>query len=431
MVPSIEPSRILLAASGAAMVLLAAWLLAIDLRKRANRAFAVFLVARGIAIMIPQFTLSEQATRIALAVQPFFVLAILPAILFFASVYPRPRGPLGRPWGGLAMLVMAAALDAAYAWDNRLFHSIAPGAATLPALQAGPYLQYTDFGPLAVLTAAAFPVLSAVGLMVLLEYLRAPAGLRRTTHLLVAAGFMLNALFDGARGIATLVDLAAGPPGYPWLPWGWAIPFLQASSLVPALAGLAVLARHTGARARPDGAYERRLLVLCPLALASGLLPLWLAAAWPPGFLIGPWSPVVLASLGLWRLSVPALVAFALLHYGLFDIDRRTRRAITVVFALGAYLLAYWLVASLVGLVAPWYIAGAAASMVATALLLAARPVGAFSRRAALLLVPETHTLQPRLRYGEQRRLILDAGPPTPRERATLERLRRAGEPAP
>ncbi len=421
----LETGRLILLSSAAAMVLLGTLLAAIDFEKRVNRAFAALLGVRGLSLLLLQLSDRPSWNMFAARFQPYLALAILPLALYFASMYPRRRGPLARRGAGWVVLGAILVLDAIYFMDHSLYYTVAPGEPSSAAMRAAAGVQYTGFGPLATLPSLAFPLFSMLSLLFVWDYTRTTPGATRTSYFLVASGFLLNGLFDGASRLIGLFHLLGDPGGFAWAPWGWAIVALPASSLVPAVAALALVAAHRFRGRGGERPMEARLYVAAFLALLTGLFPLVLA----PGSDFFR-HPATLILLGLWRLTLPALVTFALLRYALFDIDLKVRAAVAWSVVVGILGATYFLVSELLeGVVASR--TGTLGGLAAAALLtLAAKPLSVIGRRAAALLMPGTKDLAsaPRGRaqaiYLEQFLMLQEDGVLTEKERRSLEGLR-------
>jgi hypothetical protein len=417
----IDPGRIPLLASAVAMLLLAVVLIAMDFQKQVNRAFAAILTLRALAISASTLNVPAQASMAIAHFLPYLVLPIAPLALYFASVYPRRRGPLGRPGGGWITLAVILALEATYFVWHDGYHALAFGEAATGLQQIRGDVQATSFGPLAAIGMLYSPLLSALALVFARDYTRSEPGPQRTSYLLVAAGFLLNGLFDGTR---QAMSLAMDPGLEAWWPWGWSVALLPSLSLVPAAAALAVVARHTFRERGEERRMEFRLFVAAAVAVASGL-----ATLGSGGFL--PRDSPLLVALGLWRLGLPLLVTFALLRYALFDIDIKVRAAVAWAVVAGIFAFT-WFVASnlLQNVVADETGTGEVGGLVAAALMAwATPPMVRFGHWAAAKLMPGVHDFSKRTReagelYREQFLMLQEDGNLTRKERACLERLR-------
>lgn len=404
------------------MVVLAGLVAASDFAKHVNRAFAALLAARGLGLLLPQLASTPEWSRFSVAAQPYLVLAVIPLAVHFASVYPRPRGPLARPGGGWFTLGVILALDAAYLADHSWYHSIAPGTAAAAAQAANGYV-YTGFGPLAALASASSVVLAGLGLLFVHDYTRSAPGAQRATYFLVAAGFVLNGIYDGCRQAVGLGRLLEDPAGFPWFPWGWAVGVLPVLSLVPALAAVLVMAIHRFGVRDQELRLERRLYVLCALAGASGLLPLFLPAG--SEFFAHPATVILL---GAWRLSLAAFVTYALVRYSMFGIDARLRSAVAWGWVVALFGGTFFVVSESIEALATsqWGTVGGLLS--AGLLALAARPLARAGRRVAHFVLPASIGPPPKAVaiYRDQFVLLQEDGTVTAKERASLERLRKS-----
>lgn len=303
---AVELERVVLVASGAAMLLLATLILAAGAGRPLHRAFAALVAARGGAVLVTQLSSDPQWLWTAVHLQPYFTLAIPPlAAYVFATTLP---GVDRRRAGWLCMGAIAV-LETAYLANHALVHSIEPGVPAIGALHAVPGYTYTAFGPLYAVVMLGPILLAALGVRLAIVYRTQPDGPDAVTFLLMATGLLTGALFDGANRLSAMANLLDGSAGYPWLPWGWAVLALPVLALVPALLGVAVLASGRSLDPRPAHRLETIALVLFLLAFFSGFLRL----VAPPDSDVGG-HPLVLLLLGLWRLAMPVLVAYALLR---------------------------------------------------------------------------------------------------------------------
>jgi hypothetical protein len=425
----IEPQRIPLLASGLAMLGLAGLLLAIDFSKRVNRAFAGFLALRGTTITLFSFSLGAAGTRAVQSFFPYLSLAAVPLVLYFASLYPRRRGPLARDGMGWVVLASVVLLDGLYFLWHEGFQTLADGPAPTSIQFVGPSLHVAEFGPLALVAFGLFPLLSLVGVLFVADYLRSPEGTQRTSYFLVAAGFLLNGMFDGSRQLVGLVRLLQDGDGFPWMPWGWTVAVLPALSVLPAVTGLVMIGVHRfKGRAEERRLEQRRellLFVLAVLAALTGLASLVLPAG--SEFFEHPATLVVL---GLWRLSLPLFVTYALMRYALFDIDVKVRAAVAWTFVVVVFGAVYFLVSeTLEGLVSDRF--GQFGGLAAAALLtVAGEPLAKAGRRVAKALMPgvrELKSVAPSAGeeiYRQQFLMLQEDGNLTDKERRSLEDLR-------
>jgi hypothetical protein len=425
----IDPQRIPLLVSGIAMLLLAVLLATIDFSKRVNRAFATVMALRGLTVGLSAVNAPAAGHAAIQGFLPYLNLAAFPLLLLFASHFPRRRGPLGRPGAGWLAVAAIAVLWLAYFLWHDGYYVLRRGTTDLPILDAGGGLAYEGFGPLALLGYGIFPLMAGLGLLFAFDYTRSGPGTQRTSYFLVACGFLVNGMFDGARQSVGLVRLLADDAGFPWWPWGWTIAALPAISLLLALAGLVFVALHRfrgrDVDAREESRRETLLFVLAGLAALTGAAPLVLPAG--SEFFA---SPPMLVVLGLWRLSLPLFVTYALLRYALFDIDLKVRAAVAWTFVVVVFGGVYFLVSeTLEGLVSDRF--GQVGGLAAAALLtVAGGPLASAGRRVAKALMPgvrELETVAPTAGeeiYRQQFLMLQEDGTLTAKERRSLDELR-------
>jgi hypothetical protein len=313
---AIDPQRIVLLASALGMLALGATILALRGNSGWHRALGALIGARGINILLPQLATDARWTEAAFQLQPYFGLAVVPLAawcLLVAATPPQRRQALG--WAAVCAIV---ALDLAYWIDHGLYHTVAAGSSDIGALRAARGLVYTGFGPLFALAALTPLLLGLLGLRYAVWYRQVAREPQARTWLLLSAGLLVGALFDGTTRMATFADLLDDPAGFPWAPWGWAVMGLPALALAPAVLGMAVLAANRSIDPRPQHALEGNLLVLAAFACLSGLTRLLLPADSDIGA-----HPLMLVLMGVWRLAMPVMVAWALV------LDARLRQRTT------------------------------------------------------------------------------------------------------
>lgn len=134
--------------SGVVLTAFAGWLLYLSPRQRATRALAALLVSIGLVWFedVASNLLPLSFAPALLRFSPIALTSVGLSAVYFLSVYPRPRGWLGRSrWGGAAVVGVGAAFAAAFIARLELF--------------AGGVLQDRDLkvlalGPLFAVTAA-------------------------------------------------------------------------------------------------------------------------------------------------------------------------------------------------------------------------------------------------------------------------------------
>ncbi len=164
--------------------------------------------------------------------------------------------------------------------------------------------------------------------------------------------------------------------------------------------------------------------MLAAVAVMTGLLPL----VQPGGEFFA--HPAGLILLGLWRLSLPLFVTYALLRYALFDIDLKVRAAVAWTFVVVAFGATYFLVSeTLEGLVSDRY--GKFGGLAAAGLLtLAGEPLARAGRSVAKALMPgvqDVRDVAPKAGeeiYRQQFLMLQEDGTLTAKERRSLDELR-------
>ncbi len=416
-----------------AMVGLGAWLLWLDFNRLAHRAFAAFLFFRAGTMLAG--VLRANATDAASfaymdRIVPYLVFPVVPAVLVFILVYPKPRGWLGRRrWAGWGAVAVTVAAAIAYLLDHSLLWTTAPGQGA-ELVMAGRGNVYTDFGPLILFNALQFPVLALAAAMMTRDLMDGERGSPRFSEFLMFSGFLLNAIFDSFQQGAILIDTLAGGHSVPGGVWGWAFALLPASTAIPTVFALGFLGVYGFGRGAD--AHSRRqtvgLLAAIPLPLLSfGYL------AWFSGSSLGAalGAPTMFTVLGLWRLVLPLLVTYALVRYQLFDVDVRVKWSVkhaplaTLGITLLLFLFSEYMENVLETRWGPIVALGAAG-----VLTLAAKPLEDIGQRLATRAMPNTKQIgdlskQERARlFEEQLKLALHDGSISDRERKVLEQLR-------
>ncbi|HEV8358844.1 MAG TPA: hypothetical protein VGR28_00160, partial [Candidatus Thermoplasmatota archaeon] len=307
------PERVPIVLAGLALLAVAAWLLALDPRRRLHRAFALLLVARAmVALLLAfSFTVDDYAGRLRV----YFLLALPFAALYFGWVYRETLAGRARSrWVPLALLACAGAVEVAYLLDHGLFYATASlGGATVFAP-----------GPLAL----AIPLKSVAFAGVACLFWRAGrAAVGRTPRdalFLAALGFALEPAFEATNAV---VLMAAGPalgavvrPPLPIFP-ALDLVALAAFALVVALAAGWSRALRGPAH---DAAQARRALVALGAAAASGVVMVAVLVAEVQG-MVTFFLPLNYAVGAVWTLAAPALVGYALARHRLFGVETQLR----------------------------------------------------------------------------------------------------------
>lgn len=399
----------------ALMLVLAGGLLATRFNDRVNRAFALFLVLRGLSMGLaalgavePDPVRSDYWSRVG----GYFHLAAYPALLAFVAVYPKRWRIARQRWAAIALFVMALSLVLAYAIDKCIW------------LCPDPVSGLTAAGPAAAVHLAL--VLSIAGLYFVREHLAAEPGPRREALLIVGCVFVLNALFDGTRALSDLrvaLDVGFAPLGLTPTPWAWASFVAAPLALIPSLLAVGLLV-HRWVRDGLLASRGRRVfLTVVVLAFASGLL----VGLVSQGVLKRSWSIFVL---GLWRVSLPIGVTYAILRYQLFDIDLKVKLTIERSALVAVFGAAFFVGSELLEKLLPFdsvLLGIASAGLIALAL----KPIERYAHRLADNLLPTVKEKSPD--YLADRKLdvyraavesALEDGDVSAKERSVLERLR-------
>lgn len=411
--------------AAALMVGLAGWILYLDFNKTAHRVFALFLMFRAVALVLgPLRNISDDPAYYQ-ALVPYFVIPIVPTLVAFLSHYPHRRGPFGKNRvAQIGLIVFVVALEVVYLLDHSTFGTLKPPGCR--GLASGGTYCYVAYGPVFLMSALVLPALGVAALVFARDYARMPPGTSRFCMFLVATGFTLNALYDGAAALLRLgSQLREGLP-YPWLPWGWSLPILHSLTIVPAVVAVIVIARH---RSQVEAGEERNLN---NAFLLASFLPVGSAVALSLFDTENLFQGDVLGAIvtGLWRLSLPILATYALLRYQLFDIDVKARAVIKSSSLAFAFTIFFFAIGELAELFVQEKQGQSVALGAAAFLTLVLKPVedriGDRWARRALPHARPIHELSRTEKvhvFREQMELALQDGTLTDRERQMLVRL--------
>ncbi|HEX2022267.1 MAG TPA: hypothetical protein VHH36_06105 [Candidatus Thermoplasmatota archaeon] len=394
--------------SAAFLLVLAGTLLVLNFEGRVHRAFALFLVLRGMSTALHRLALVDADAADAAywrAMAGYFDLGLVPALLHFLLVYARPA--TRRPVATALLVAAAAAVEVAYGVDHCLDVCASEGGRQ-------------RLGPLGLLTFGVPLAYGACALILARAAASAPSGSRRAGASLVAFAFTLTAVLDAALAAGTWAAFGIGTDLAFYDASPWIVPAFLARILgiLPALAAAVLLARAaTTARGRRVGS-----VVLALVAATGVLVPFAIAA-------LGLRAPA-LVLVGLWRLAMPAIVSYTLLRHGLFGLDVRLRWTIrrgTVAGAfVGVFLIAVQVAENFLDQELGLVLGGVAAGL----LVLFLDPLQRAAGRLAHALLPETRPIE---RMGEEERrdlyrdqasLAWSDGALDRSERAMLDRLR-------
>lgn len=274
-------------------------LFALNPHHRASRAFALLILFRSFTALFNSLrNISDDPLQADLWTRllPYTSMPTTLLVLYFLSVYPAPRRWLPRgPAGPLLFMVPAVALVGLYIFDHRLFFGAGiggpPAAPSGPLAIMIPILRVTYLVAAVVLARAAF---------------REPLGARRSTLLLVSAGF---APWPILQGLSFLLGGGFAQP--------FTLPYLGAFACLLALVVVlvGVLARAAAAPGPQAHAPRWYLAVVAGFALVA--VPVLLLPA-------GPLQTNLSRFLtGLALLPLPFVTVYALLRHEMFDIRLR------------------------------------------------------------------------------------------------------------
>lgn len=411
------------------MVVLAALLLVLDFQRRAYRAFALFLIARASALTIGLLRMgSESAAQLEFWQRfvPYALIPTLPLLVYFLSVYPRPRGILGKNrHGGWITLGFIVAMESLYFLNHDLFWTFAAGG------QAGDYAvafigyEYTHFGPLVLLHSLLYPGIAYAAYRLIQDARLEPLGTARYSLLLIAAGLALSNLFYTGVLLFDLPSVFAAGQAFPWWPFGWAYAFLPSLGFFATL--VCFIPTIQAARDHNDHmlhAESVRLLWVLPLPIICAIL---LRVAGNTFTIFE--NPIALFVLGVWRSALPVLACYGLVRYQLFDIDARVQASIRHGSVVAAFALVFFAVGETVEAFVGdrW---GTPMALSAAALMtFAIRPLERIGHEVATRLMPATKSVKEmtsherRQLYDAQFALAVQDGGLTASERQMLRKL--------
>lgn len=315
------------------VLLLAGWLLYVNVRHRANRAFAFFLltfaastfhtwlfVAAGRVEGQPPPALIEYS-------RPFILIPMTFSVFYFLAVYPYPRTWFGKTragawtyWGAAAGLMAAVAID--------------------PQL-------YVNYGPLRFIEPRYWiPSFLIAAYVLARDYLRVSDNARAGSYLTVSLGFALLGAWW------TLDKFPYGLVGLGWIPRA---PYAGQDPIGPGLiftvlfwGSLAwfffimLVATLLRRLASPRFVDERRTLRRYMALLGTSFLTaVILVVLVYTSKAVDQWD-VVFA--GIWRLALPLLVTYAMVRHQLFGIDVKIRWTIKQSTVAAAFIAVFFIV---------------------------------------------------------------------------------------
>lgn len=421
MAPTIGPSEITFGLAGLVNLGLAALLFKVNATNPVNRALAIFLSVRGVLNLTTLLAPDPEVLELWDVLAPYYQLAIPFAAAYFAVEYWRHGGLAARTGGGplsrgLVVLIAVGALAAevAYAISHGLYASDLQFEAGVTGNRVGPLYAVVGLNLLSY---------AAIALFLGLAYLRMPDSLQRRSVLLTSVGFALNPLYAFTANMLrpSFLGNDVDPGELAWpavLARFW--PTLAGVVVIALVALLALAAlRAPGAQTRRDAARALPLFAL-PVLNAVGLFvlasttELQLTAAFA-------------ASAGIWVLSLPVLVSYALLKHQLFGLDLKVKWTIKQSTLGAAFLVVFFVVSELAENLVQDRLGLAFGLGTALVLTYATNPVRQFAGRFADVVMPDAKqagdlSAQERLEiYAEQVRVAWADGVLTRKDRQLLE----------
>jgi len=324
----VQPQALPEYVAAVAMVALALWLVWLDVRRLANVSFALFLIVRAAATV--SFTLEQLARKAgdvatewrAEHARAAFTIATVVSLMLFVLVYPRTRSR--RAIVGLAILF--GLLEAAY-W-------VWPSLWATYTIRDDVLVQVT-IGPFYVFQLLRVPAFAAAAVLFARDWVRTRSGPTASALLLVALAFALHATYDAANS-ALFYARHASEVGA----WLQAELVLDVLSIVP----VAAAALWIAVRSRRRSAHERSMAAKALIALPLPILTLGAVYALHVFGFDAAGEAANLFFLGLWRLSLPLLATYALVRFGLFELEVRMKRSIQRVVVAVLFVLVFFAV---------------------------------------------------------------------------------------
>lgn len=406
--------------AGVAMLVLAGWTWYLHPRLAVNRAFAGFLVLRGMTnITTPvAFRLDAEPGRLYLlggVLDLFLVLALVPFLLAYRR-HQHGSGP-GR-WVYPTLAVGAVAMATAWilnpAWG--------------PYRPDGEAFSFQP-GPLLVLVSPLYwGVLVAMGLVLARDATLAEQGPAQSSNLLLALGLMAWPIHQCTF---ILLDLAtggalAGTPvdGRVALVFRVPLVFFASSGFLATV----LLYRGARSRGRPPLGQVRRfaLAVLVPFLAVVVLANLALSGLLPRLTALHAFE----FAGSTWILAMPLLAAYALVRHQLFGVDVRVKWTIRQSTVAAVFLTVFFVVSEGAQQLFSERIGPFLGIVAAGALLFALAPLQRVAERVADAAMPGVKDLpqmdhEERLHiYRDQARFAWSDRSLSPDERAMLDQLR-------
>lgn len=376
---ALPPSDITYGIASVALLALATWLLYLSPRQRAVRALAALLALMAIAFaddVIAAFLTPAQE----LALSPYEIVlyaGIGLSTIYFLSVYPRPRGWLGRSsGGGWAIVAALAALAVAVA----LFRPLVGEARIVgDTIESEP-------GPLSYLYNAWSLTSALLFLLLALDFRRAGPGPFRRSLVLILCGFLGGAF---AWHTSLVLNDAFGrlDPGVFQNQRGRVAYLLDEIVFFPAVVAAGIVLVH-GLRTTDRSARHEALglTAVCVLVLVAVLCATFVVPSPVVGRAWTSEAQGVVDALG--ALALSAFATYALLKHRLFDIDVKLRWTISRGTVAGVFFAVFLVAAQLAQNFFSESLGWMMGGLVAGVMLFAIAPIQRMAERLAMTAVP-------------------------------------------
>ena len=367
------------ASAGLVLAIFAVWLLALSPRQRATRALATLMIGMSVAwsFDLVWLLLKPGVQARITFVTPVSMTVIGLATVYFLSVYPRPRGWLGKSrWGGWTMLAIGAAFAALFYRAPELY-------ARFEIIDGAP--AHVDNGPLVLLSNAW--TLTAVAMLYVfaLDLRSAQPGPLRRSLVLVLAGFLTSMLvWTGAlflNDVTGRLDPRAIDASFARVAY-----VLEEASFLAALGAAAIVIVHAW---RSSEATIRR-----EAHAIGGLVAVTIGIVATVTFLGGrpdqeDWiSPAQGIVDALGGVAIAAFAGYALLKHRLFDIDVRLRWTISRGTVAAIFVAVFFAASQVAQNFLEDSMGWALGGLIAGVMLFAIAPVQRLAERVAVTAVP-------------------------------------------
>lgn len=355
---------------------LAAFILAQGSRHQASRAFATYLVVRGLGNVAFSATLwpDPEIQTAGWTVLTYTSLASPFAFAWFISVMPRPRGWFGSRAGHGVLAAVAGALLLAVALRTSLF---------LTLTDEGGRISVDSYGPAELVLGVGTIFAGFAILLLARDATRDPSAEVRASAFLLCVAFGMELAYRMGSDTIIVLGLSRAT-----------VVFSQ--SLASRTLGLLAIVPFTLAlfelrRARSIGV---------PRALAALLLVPFLVAVGIYATGIG--ATARYATLAGFRLLVPLIAVYALVKFRLFDIDLKLKWTIKRGTLAAVFVAVFFVVAQLAQNYLSTNLGWAVGGIVAGLLLFAINPLQRVAERVANVAMPNVQDSQ---QYRSTRRV--------------------------